>query len=267
MLLLMRRLLISSILALFALAAVPATASAATRTPVITSFSPPQQRVGQPLVINGRNFRKGRRNNRVFFVRASDGKTVRTRPSTANSTRRMTVTVPAAITDFLELVNGQPGPTKFQIYVLSGKFSKKTPKSKSPIILPANAVSNPGTGGGGTTVTPPPADCDSDGTPDSVDTDDDNDGLSDALEAQIHTDPCKKDTDGDGVEDGYEYWSAIDLNSNAVPYAGKRPYPNPLDASDATRDFDGDGLTDLQEFAAWNLYGGRVLPSGPGQSF
>ncbi len=45
--------------------------------------------------------------------------------------------------------------------------------------------------------------------------------------------PCKLDTDGDGVSDGFEYESALDLNSRALPYAGKKPYPNPLDGSDA----------------------------------
>jgi hypothetical protein len=264
----MRRLVISPLLAVIALAATAAGASAAT-PPVITSFSPAQVRVGQPLIINGKNFRKGVKNNRVFFTRAADGKTVRARPITANSTRRMTVIVPASITSFLTIVNGVAAPTRFQISVLSGTFSKKTPKSKSPIILPASTPTNPQSPGSAPvpTAAPPPADCDSDGTPDSTDTDDDNDGLSDDLEAQIHTDPCKKDTDGDGAEDGFEYYSAQDLNANAVPYPGKRPYPNALDSSDAGKDFDGDGLTNLEEYSAWNLYGGRVLPSGPGQSF
>src|SRR3954447_8623946 len=115
MLPLMRRLIISSVLALVALAAIAASASAATATPVITSFSPAQVRVGQSLVISGKNFKKGVRNNRVFFVRAKDGKTVRARPSKANSTRRMTVVVPAGVTAFLTLVNGVPAATRFQL--------------------------------------------------------------------------------------------------------------------------------------------------------
>ena len=66
--------------------------------------------------------------------------------------------------------------------------------------------------------------------------DDDNDLLLDDLEASIGTDPCRADTDGDGVADGYEYQSARDLNDDEyqqpnafLPYPGKRPYPNPLD--------------------------------------
>ena len=47
--------------------------------------------------------------------------------------------------------------------------------------------------------------------------------------------PCNLDTDGDGVDDGFEYQSAKDLNDDEyqnpnqfLPYPGKRPYPNPL---------------------------------------
>jgi hypothetical protein len=265
MLLFMRRLITSSLLALVALAAVATSASAAA-TPVITSFSPAQVRVGQKLVINGKNFRKGVKNNRVFFIRATDGKTVRARPTKASSTRRMEVAVPGTVAKFLTVKNGQAVGTRFQLQLLSGKFSKKTAKSKSPIVLPANAAGGtPGTPG--VVVTPPPpADCDADGTPDATDADDDNDGLTDDIEAAVHTDPCKKDTDGDGVEDGYEYYAAKDLNDNAVPYPASRPFPNAL-APDADSDYDGDGMKQKEEFAAWNLYGGRVLPSAPGQSF
>jgi hypothetical protein len=46
-----------------------------------------------------------------------------------------------------------------------------------------------------------PKDTDGDGKTDDIDTDDDNDGLSDIEEAQKGTDPLKKDTDGDGVND------------------------------------------------------------------
>jgi hypothetical protein len=110
-------------------------------------------------------------------------------------------------------------------------------------------------------------DCDADGQPNSADSDDDNDGLSDVTEQTAHLSQCNKDTDGDGVEDGFEYYSAKDLNGNANPYPGKMPFPNALDGADGEKDFDGDGLTSKEEFAAWNLYGNRVLPAGAGQSF
>jgi hypothetical protein len=249
----MRRLIISSALALVALAAAAASASAAS-APVITSFSPAQVRVGQTLVINGKNFKKGVRNNRVFFIRATDGKTVRSRPKTANSTRQMTVVVPAGVAKFLTIKDGAAVATRFQLQVLSGAFSKKTGRTRSPLILPAGAPNTPSTPGAVGVTPPPGADCDADGTPDSTDGDDDNDGLADDVEAQVHTDPCKKDTDGDGVDDAFEYYSSLDLNANPT-YAGKRPYPNPLDPSDNTKDFDGDGLTQAEEFAAAVQFG------------
>ena len=66
------------------------------------------------------------------------------------------------------------------------------------------------------------------------------------------------DTDDDGVEDGYEYQSALDLNDdryqgdpNAIqPYPAERPYPNPLFA-DAGVDYDGDSLTLAEEQLLW----------------
>ncbi|HYZ30131.1 MAG TPA: IPT/TIG domain-containing protein, partial [Thermoleophilaceae bacterium] len=131
----MRRLIISSLLALGALAGFASAAYAA--APVITSFSPAQVRVGQKLVINGKNFKKGVRNNRVFFIRASDGKTVRTRPSKASSTRRIEVIVPAGVTKFLTIKDGVGVGTRFRLQLLSGQFSKVTRTSRSPLVLAA----------------------------------------------------------------------------------------------------------------------------------
>ena len=55
-------------------------------------------------------------------------------------------------------------------------------------------------------------------------------------------DRCNADSDGDGVEDGYEYQSAVDLNDDEyqqpntfLPYPGKRPYPNALFADAGRR--------------------------------
>ncbi len=103
------------------------------------------------------------------------------------------------------------------------------------------------------------ADVDGDGIANRDDTDDDGDGLPDTLETALGTDPLRADSDSDGVSDGYEYWSALDLNGAAHPFPGKAPYPNALDGTDAGLDFDGDGLTLKQEYQAWN-YSGRPLP-------
>ena len=60
------------------------------------------------------------------------------------------------------------------------------------------------------------------------------------------------------MSDAFEYESALDLNSRAVPFPGKRPYPNPLDGSDANVDFDQDGLPQNVEFLLWQSTGGRL---------
>ncbi|HEX4735537.1 MAG TPA: IPT/TIG domain-containing protein [Thermoleophilaceae bacterium] len=264
----MRRLLVTTALGLLALFALASTALGATPKPTITSVSPKQVPIGGTLILKGKNFASGARHNRVFFSRASDGKAVRVRPKKASKTR-MEVVVPKTLSALLT-ADGAGGKkaTRFRLMIFTKVLGPKTRTSRSPLILPAGAIVPGAPGAPGTSTTPPPPpDCDGDGTPDAQDADDDNDGLSDDLENQIHTNVCGKDTDGDGIEDGYEYWSAVDLNGNAVPYAGKRPYPNPLFAGDADSDFDGDGMSNKEEFNAWNLYGGRILPTGPGQTF
>jgi hypothetical protein len=67
------------------------------------------------------------------------------------------------------------------------------------------------------------ADNDGDGIGNNADPDDDNDGLSDAAEANAGTDPFNPDTDGDGVNDGNDAF--------------------PLDSTETT-DTDGDGVGD-----------------------
>ncbi|MFL5895923.1 MAG: IPT/TIG domain-containing protein [Thermoleophilaceae bacterium] len=265
----MRRFLALSLLTLVAVVALATSAFGATPRPVITKFSPAQVPVGQVLVLTGKNFRRGVKNNRVYFRRASDGKTVRTRPRKATKTR-IEVVVPAKVADFLTVdANGAKQPTRFQIGIFTTVFGPYTKKSRSPLIAAPGTTVGPN-GVPVVAAPPPPPDCDADGIPDDTDTDDDNDSLPDDVELQIGTDKCKKDTDADGVEDGYEYWSAVDLNNSyaaSTPYPGKKPYPNPLDANDGIKDYDGDGMTQKEEFAAWDKFGGRTLPSGLNQSF
>jgi len=79
-----------------------------------------------------------------------------------------------------------------------------------------------------------PVDTDADGIVDFVDPDDDNDGLSDAQEAQFSTNPLLEDTDGDGMPDGWEVSQGLD----------------PVDGLDAFADREPDGLTNREEY--WN---------------
>lgn len=69
-------------------------------------------------------------------------------------------------------------------------------------------------------ATPNIADYDGDGTPDADDTDDDNDGLSDAEEAQLGTNPMDADTDGDGVSDYEEVQAGSDPVYTPYAYEG-----------------------------------------------
>nr|WP_241864506.1 LPXTG cell wall anchor domain-containing protein [Staphylococcus massiliensis] len=80
-------------------------------------------------------------------------------------------------------------------------------------------------------------DTDGDGIPNYIDSDDDNDGLSDEIERLLNLDPLNPDSDGDGVSDGDE-----DNDADGTPNSND-DYPN-----DATRqidkqiDTDGDGI-------------------------
>jgi hypothetical protein len=241
--------------ALGALAA-PATAGAAVKAPVITKVTPMSVNVGDKLILRGRHFRVGKGRNRVLFQRAG-GKSLFVKADVSTKVR-MAVIIPKRLEAYMPQPGGQPAPTRFHLRVLTTKLSHSfTPMKNSPLVGPRlPKTTGPGSGTD-TSVSTPDGDCDGDGVPNSVDTDDDNDLLPDSLEATLGTDPCNGDTDGDGVEDGYEYQSAVDLNNDdyqapntVIPYPGKRPYPNPL-FKDASLDYDGDGLTMATEYSLW----------------
>ncbi len=65
--------------------------------------------------------------------------------------------------------------------------------------------------------------------------DTDGDLLSDKTDITINCNPLDNDTDDDLMSDGYEYYMQLD----------------PLNASDATLDLDGDTLTNYEEFLLW----------------
>jgi len=264
-----RRLLALSF-ALLVPAALPATAAAGTpaKVPVVKSVSPLKANIGDTLTVKGANFVPGTGKNTVIFRKDGD-KAVFVKAGASTRTQ-LKVVLPPKLAAYLINVNNQAAPTRFRLRVIGARLSARyTLASGSPVIGPAPLAEGPG-------VTPPvggssATDCDGDGTPNVSDTGDtDADLLPDNLETQLKTDPCKVDSDGDGVEDGYEYYSALDLNGRvlsgmlvdpaALPYPAKRPYANPLDGSDANVDFDGDGLVLLQEYQAWIRFGGHRLP-------
>lgn len=230
------------------------------KSPVITSVSPMRATVGDKLTLKGKHFRKGKGRNSVGFK--ADGSAVVFVRSDLSTTRMMIVRLPQKLE---KVMYGEP--TEFHLRVLAGTFGKAfTPDRLSPVISPRPTDpedEGEETPDGGEVVTTPPAptgpanDCDNDGTLNAADADDDNDLLPDARENEIGTDGCKADTDTDGVSDGYEYRSAIDLNDDEYqqpnvthPYPGALPYPNPLSA-DAAKDHDGDGLPMATEYDLW----------------
>jgi hypothetical protein len=246
----MRRISIICItLAAAALLAVPPVAGAAKGpTPTISRVTPMRVSVGNLLTIRGAHFKAQRSRNTVVF-RNSSGRTAFAKPRRASSTK-LVVRVPASVARLLSVANSKQRPTRLKLRVLAGQFSKFTPRRLSPVVTGlGDGDGTPGGPGGGTGV------CS-----------DDNDLLANSLEQSIGTDPCLADTDKDGMSDGWEYWSAKDLNIRAVPYPGSRPFPNALDPSDggtpgatfSAYDFDGDGLTSLEEYRSWRYTGSAL---------
>jgi hypothetical protein len=251
----MRRLLTICLLALAAaLVAAPATPAASGPAPTITRVKPMRVSVGNLLTITGTRFKAQRNRNTVIF-RGPDGRTAFAKPRRA-TTRKLVVRVPAAVARLLRVSGSRQRPTRLKLRVLSGQFSKFTPRRLSPVVTGVgDGDGGPGGGGdgggGGTTVV-----CNNTA-------DHDGDLLPNTLELAIGTDPCLADTDNDQMTDGWEYWSAKDLNIKAVPYPGERPFTNALDPSDGAAaparysnvDFDGDGLTSVEEYRAWRYTG------------
>jgi hypothetical protein len=232
-----------------ALAVPAAAATAATTYPTVSKIQPLNLGIGEKLTISGKGYVSGKNRNTVVFKRGRR-KAIFAKAETASRTK-MTVVVPEKLRQQLAVKDGAPIATKFRVRILAKRFGKAyTTLAKSPRIAPVGKLTGPGG------KVDPSADCDGDGIPDHIDTDDDNDTLTDDFEAFLRTDRCRADTDGDGMWDVWEYESALDLNRKALPYPGKRPHPNPLDGGDAMMDYDGDGLWMHQEHALWQA-GGR----------
>lgn len=235
----MRRLLLPTLMLLLsAMAFGPmGVAQAATRkpVPVITKVSPMRVAVGRKITLRGKRFSSVRRRNTVLF-RGPTGRAAFAKPVRASRTK-IVVKVPGSVERLLTKVGTKRIPTRFKLRVVANRrYGKLTIRRRSPVIVSAASA---GGVGGIQTVT-----C-------GTGSDFDGDLMSNAREASLGTDPCLKDTDGDGAEDYFEVESALDLNQRAVPYPGKRPFTNALDPSDGGSDYDGDGLTNAEESRAW----------------
>jgi hypothetical protein len=228
-------------------------AHAAAPPPKITGVKPLKLEIGQTLTVTGKYFVPGKSKNILVFKR--DGKpAIFVKVTDAATSSKLTVNVPPKLLPFLT-DGDKTAIRRFRLRVLGKRFGDAFTATKlSPQIGAPGSMGGPATPGA--TVT----DCDNDKSPNDVDTDDDNDKLSDVAETGLKTDPCKLDSDGDGVSDAFEVESALDLNSRALPYPGKRPYPNALDGSDGGRDFDGDGLAQIEEYTLWLYTNNGNLP-------
>jgi hypothetical protein len=243
-------------LAAASLLVLPSTATAAkkpakkvdNKAPTVTKVTPKSAKVGDVLTITGRNFVRGKRKNQVFFFTAKGGGTWATADDA--SATRLKVRVPDKLANLLP-ANGDQARIRLRVK------GKRLGVSSAAKVSPLIAIDPNSVGGDPNGSNPGVIAC----TPNYNDpsSDVDKDLLPDARERDMLTDPCNRDSDGDGASDGYEYYSAIDLNSAARPYPGKRPYPNPL-FKDPDTDYDGDGLTMLEEYSLWNKYGGNAVP-------
>jgi len=224
--------------------------------PVITKVTPMNVGVGDLLTIKGKGFRSGKDKNTVVFKRYGQ-RAIFVKAETATATA-ITLHVPLKLQAYMKVANNQPVPSVFAIRIIARRFGQKfTSRKLSPTVGPAGTgITQPG-------VTPPSAyeQCLSAAQANPAG-DEDKDSLNNALEQKIGTDPCRADTDQDGLTDGWEYQSALDLNSRAFPYPGKKPWPNALDPTDVSSDFDGDGLLAWQEFQLWQYLGSPFNPDG-----
>ncbi len=245
------RLLLLAVAALAALV-LPASAMAKStkRTyPVIKTVTPLKVAIGDKLTIKGSGFKAGKGKNSVVFKR--DGKPAVFVKSGLSTKKKMYVTVPDKLAAFLGADSeGAAVPTRFRLRVLAGRFSKNFTSTRlSPIIKPKS--------GSASTPAGTYQQC-QDKAKVTPDADVDADGLANGTELSYGVDPCNADSDGDGMTDGYEFYAAKDLNGAAIPYPGRRPWPNPLDGSDGKWDFDGDGLLLSQEYQLWKYLGGGL---------
>ena len=107
------------------------------------------------------------------------------------------------------------------------------------------------------------ADSDPESRTNPTNKDSDGDGLTDGYEdrnrngarSPTETDPSVYDTDNDGMDDGWE-WS---FSRGEACVEGQVEFLNPLDGSDGRRDIDDDGLTSLEEYQVLRIVDDEVV--------
>ena len=180
----------AAVVALLAPVAAADAATARTTYPTITKIDPLNLAIGETMVVTGRGFVPGKDKNTVVFKRTNE-RAIFAKAVSATSTK-LKVVVPEKLRPFLNKQADQAVPTKFRIRVLAKRFGKRyTKASSSPTIAPMGRVTTDTPGANGQTAPPAPTDCENDGLVDDVDTDDDNDHMTDAFEQSIGSYRCK----------------------------------------------------------------------------
>ena len=114
---------------------VPASAGAATKTPVITKVTPKNVSVGETLTIHGKNFRTGKAKNTVLFKR-DKGKALFVKAGLSTK-KKITVVIPKSLEKYMVVKGGKPTAGRFRLRVLTTKLSKRfTAVKASPTIGP-----------------------------------------------------------------------------------------------------------------------------------
>src|ERR1700712_1000012 len=220
----------------------PAVANAASKSkaaksktvyPTVSSISPRKLAVGQKLTIKGRYLRAGKGKSSVAFDRT--GKSVVFVKADSATTKKIVVTLPSKLQGLLATESGKSVPTMLRLRVIGNRMGQAwTKNSRSPLVSapapPASLVTATPSGDAKPTAAQTYLTCQQQAAA-APTGDADADGVANAGEIHYGTDPCIADTDGDGLIDGYEFWSAVDLNGAATPSPGTRPWPNPLDPS------------------------------------
>jgi hypothetical protein len=251
---------LSLVLAVASLLAPAVTHAASKKKPVyptISSISPRKLMIGEKLTIKGTHLSAGKVKSSVAFYRA--GKPVVFVKADSATSKKVVVTVSTKVGALLAARDGLSVATQLRLRVVATKMSKTwTKNSRSPVVVPLPGAAVPAPPGSEAAAQQAAAlaykTCQEQAAAAPA-ADADADGLANGAEFQYKLDPCTADTDGDTMVDGYEFFSAVDLNGSAIPYPGKRPWPNPLDPTDIEYDFDGDWLQLFQEYQLWKAAG------------
>ena len=213
--------LLAALSALLVPAVAGTTPAEAAKAPVVKRATPKHVFVGQTLTLRGRHFRPGIGKNTVAFKRKG-AKVVLVR-SDKSTKKMLKVKLPKRLEKVLPVRNGAPGPDASAGPRARRRASASgyTRPSRSPIVGPERPPAPPrppaptrrrlrsrrrAQRGRGRRRQRP--------------------ALTIDLRAGLRSsDRCKADTDGDGVDDGYEYQSARDLNDDEYQERRKRSSP------------------------------------------